>query len=167
MTPWTPLNSHQVLCPRKFSRRERWSGLPFPSPGVFPTQELNPQHLLPPLYWQADSVPLCYLGSNHPQSKTIKFTQGFQLTLKSWFEQGSPGASSQKLVVGVCNVYCHVTYAGCPGPHKPSSLAGTCSQQCGGQGVLYPRRKWGTTLHRPPPPVSRLYPPWRKVVWLI
>ena len=41
----------------EFSRQEYWSGLPFLSPGIFPTQGLNP-HLL---HWQADSLPLHYL----------------------------------------------------------------------------------------------------------
>ena len=36
-----------------FSRQEYWGGLPFPSPGIFPTQELNPGllHCRPILYW--------------------------------------------------------------------------------------------------------------------
>ena len=38
-----------------FSRQEYWSGLPFPSPGIFPTQEWNPG-LLHLLHWQVDSV---------------------------------------------------------------------------------------------------------------
>ena len=36
---------------------EYWSRLPFPSPGVFLTQELN-LSLLHLLHWQADSLPL-------------------------------------------------------------------------------------------------------------
>ena len=39
-----------------FSRPEYWSGLPFPSPGSFPIQGLNPG-LLWFLHWQADSLP--------------------------------------------------------------------------------------------------------------
>ena len=31
----------------EFSKQEYWSGLPFPTPGIFPTEELNP-HIL---YW--------------------------------------------------------------------------------------------------------------------
>ena len=42
-----------------FSRQEYWNGLPFPSLGIFPTQRLNPRLL----HWQADSLPLCHLGS--------------------------------------------------------------------------------------------------------
>ena len=36
-----------------FSRPESWSGLPFPSPGIFPTQGLNPglMHCRQILYW--------------------------------------------------------------------------------------------------------------------
>ena len=37
------------------SRKEHWSALSFPPPGIFPTQGLNP-HLLSLLHWQADSL---------------------------------------------------------------------------------------------------------------
>ena len=43
----------------RFPRQEYLSGLPFPSPGDFPTQGLNPYLLL----WQAGSLPLSHLGS--------------------------------------------------------------------------------------------------------
>ena len=43
----------------EFSRQEYWSGLPFSSPGIFPMQGSNPRLLC----WQADSLPLSYLGS--------------------------------------------------------------------------------------------------------
>ena len=39
-TPWTM--AHQTLLSMGFSRQEHWSGLPFPSPGIFPTQGSNP-----------------------------------------------------------------------------------------------------------------------------
>ena len=39
-TPWTV--ACQAPLSMGFSRQEYWSGLPFPSPGVFPTQESNP-----------------------------------------------------------------------------------------------------------------------------
>ena len=38
--PWTV--AYQVPPSMGFSRQEYWSGLPFPSPGIFPTQGLNP-----------------------------------------------------------------------------------------------------------------------------
>ena len=38
-TPWTV--AHQAPLSMGFSRQEYWSGLPFPSPGIFLTQELN------------------------------------------------------------------------------------------------------------------------------
>ena len=38
-TPWTA--AHQASLSMRFSRQEYQSGLPFPSPGVFPTQGLN------------------------------------------------------------------------------------------------------------------------------
>ena len=47
----------------EFSRQEYWSKLSFPSPGDFPDPGLNPC-LLHLLYRQANSLPLCYLGSS-------------------------------------------------------------------------------------------------------
>ena len=38
-TPWTVV--YQAPLSMDFSRPEYWSGLPFPSPGIFPTQGLN------------------------------------------------------------------------------------------------------------------------------
>ena len=40
VTPWTV--AHQAPLSMGFSRQEYWGGLPFPSPGDFPTQGLNP-----------------------------------------------------------------------------------------------------------------------------
>ena len=56
-TPWTV--AHQAPLSMEFSRHEYWSGLPFPSPGIFPTQESNPGllHCRQILYW------LSYEGS--------------------------------------------------------------------------------------------------------
>ena len=48
--PWTA--AHQAPLSLGFSRQEHWSGLPFPFPGIFPTQGSNP-HLLCLLHWQA------------------------------------------------------------------------------------------------------------------
>ena len=38
-TPWTV--AHEVPLSLRFSRQEYWSGFPFPSPGIFPTQRFN------------------------------------------------------------------------------------------------------------------------------
>ena len=40
MTPWTA--AHQAPLSKGFPRQEYWSGLPFPSQGIFLTQESNP-----------------------------------------------------------------------------------------------------------------------------
>ena len=40
VTPWTV--AHQAPLSMVFPKQEYWSGLPFPSPGVFATQGLNP-----------------------------------------------------------------------------------------------------------------------------
>ena len=45
-TPWTV--AHQAPLSMKFSRQEYWSRLPFPTPGIFPTQELNLHLFVPP-----------------------------------------------------------------------------------------------------------------------
>ena len=55
--PWTA--AHQAPLSMKFSKQERWSGLPFPSSRDLPGQGSNP-HLL---HWQANSLPLSHLGS--------------------------------------------------------------------------------------------------------
>ena len=39
-TPWTI--AYQDPLSMEFSRQEYWSGLPFPSPGIFPTQGMSP-----------------------------------------------------------------------------------------------------------------------------
>ena len=48
----------------RFSRQEYWSGLPFPTPGIFLTQGSNPCFL----HWQADSLPL------RPQGRLLGLT---------------------------------------------------------------------------------------------
>ena len=45
----------------RFSKEEYWSRLPFPSPGIFPTQRSN-LNLLHLLHWQAGSLPLAPPG---------------------------------------------------------------------------------------------------------
>ena len=49
-TPWTV--AHQAPLSMGFSRQGPWSGFPFPTQGIFPTQGLNPCLLLL-LLWQA------------------------------------------------------------------------------------------------------------------
>ena len=58
------LSDRQAPLSMGSSRRECWSGLPFPPPGIFPTQEVN-SHLLQLLHWQANSLPL-----HHPRNPT-------------------------------------------------------------------------------------------------
>ena len=49
-TPWN--TAHQAPLSVGIPRKEYWSGVPFPSPGIFLTQESNAQLL----HWQADSL---------------------------------------------------------------------------------------------------------------
>ena len=48
-TPWTV--ARQAPLSVGFSRQEHWRGLPFPAPGIFPTQGSNPR-LSHSLHWQ-------------------------------------------------------------------------------------------------------------------
>ena len=68
-TPWTV--ACQASLSMGFPRQEYWSGLPFPSPGIFPTQGSN-QGLLA---LQADSLPSEPQGSPSPQKCIIIQTQ--------------------------------------------------------------------------------------------
>ena len=52
---------HQATLSLRFSRPEYWSSLPFPPPGIFPTQGSNP-YLLHLLHWQVGSLPLVARG---------------------------------------------------------------------------------------------------------
>ena len=58
--PWTVV--HQIPLSREFWRKEYWSGLPFSSPRIFPTQGLN-LCIFYLLHWQADSLAHRHLGS--------------------------------------------------------------------------------------------------------
>ena len=66
-TPWTV--ARQAPLSMGFSRQEYWSGLPFPSPGIFPIQGSNLQFL----HWQAESLQLSHLGSPHIQITDAKW----------------------------------------------------------------------------------------------
>ena len=57
VTSWA--GAHQAPLSMDFSKQEYWSGLPFPSPGIFQTQGSN----LNLLHWQLDSLPLSHQGS--------------------------------------------------------------------------------------------------------
>ena len=61
VTPWTV--ARQAPLSTGFPRQEYWSGLPFPSQEIFPTQGSN-LCILHLLHWQADSFPLSHLRSS-------------------------------------------------------------------------------------------------------
>ena len=58
VTPWTV--AHQAPLSMEFSTQEYWSGLPFPSQGIFLTQESNPS--LP--HYRQIFYHLSHLGSS-------------------------------------------------------------------------------------------------------
>ena len=59
LTLCNPMDSSMLQAPlsMRFSRQEYWSGLPFPSPGIFPTEGSNPGllHCRQILYWPLHS----------------------------------------------------------------------------------------------------------------
>ena len=57
LTPWTV--AVQASLSMGLPRQEYWSGLPFPSPGIFPPPGIEPWSPA----WQVDSLPLSHLGS--------------------------------------------------------------------------------------------------------
>ena len=69
--PWTV--ARQAPLSMGFSSQEYWSGCHFILQGIFQTQGSNP-HLL---RWQADSLPLSYLGSSEFYVKYILIKQLF------------------------------------------------------------------------------------------
>jgi len=64
---WTV--AHQAPMSMEFSRKEYWSGLPFPPAGDLQTQGSN----LHRLHWQVNSLPLSCLGSPHIQLVEANF----------------------------------------------------------------------------------------------
>ena len=58
----------QAALPMEFSRQEYWSGLPVPMPGDLSYQG-SYLHLLHPLHWQADSLPLAPPGKQREELK--------------------------------------------------------------------------------------------------
>ena len=86
-TPWTI--AHQAPLSVEFSTQKHWSGLAFPSPGIFLTQESIPRLLHVP-YWQADSLLLVPPGrpiSSHSQRQQEKL-KWYQRTYNIWAVQG-------------------------------------------------------------------------------
>ena len=78
MTPWTV--ARQTPLSMGFPRQEHWSGLPFPSLGIFQTQESNPC-LLCLLHRQVSSLPLAPLW----KPRTIwRFLKKLKITLAHW-----------------------------------------------------------------------------------
>jgi len=80
----------------EFSRQEYWSGLPFPSPGIFLTQGSN-LCLLCLLHWQVDSLPLSHLGSPPWHYPFLNISKRFSdawakyLPLCSWWPENESG----------------------------------------------------------------------------
>ena len=91
---WTV--NHQAPLSVGFHRQEYWSGLPFPPPGFFPTQESNPCPLCF-LHWQMRSLPLSHLGNprNGLPFTVYYFLSNFCFVVRISFPGFHPFASFQ------------------------------------------------------------------------
>ena len=58
--------AHQAPLSTEFSRQKYWSGLPFPTSGDLPDPGIERESFVSPML-QADSLPLCHLGSPRVQ----------------------------------------------------------------------------------------------------
>ena len=78
--------AHQAPPSMGFSRQEYWSGLPFPSPGIFPTQGSNLRHLHL-LYRQVDSLPLSHLGGQCGANSRFAFENFLENFFLKYFKK--------------------------------------------------------------------------------
>ena len=79
--------AHRVPLPMGFSRRESWSGLPFPTPGVL-NPGIEPESLAPPALL-GGFFTLCYLGS----PKTLNYYVQNVISVHHDSDMGFPGGS--------------------------------------------------------------------------
>ena len=78
---------------KEFSRQEYWSGLPFPTPRDLPNPGTEPASLVSPAL-QADSLPLCYLGSLSPQLNLPHLTCRMEVSCKEMQVKETKGCHS-------------------------------------------------------------------------
>ena len=100
--PWT-VAGRAPLC-MEFSRQEYWSGLPFPTPEIFPTQRLN-LHLL---HWHQPGSPQALghtpLGTHFPLAECLAviLSSSFRPVLRSCLPSMEPVCTafsgSQKVI---------------------------------------------------------------------
>ena len=115
----------------ELSRQESWSELPFPSPGVFPTQESN-LHIVCLLHCQADSLPLHQQRSlfqhkkinicNKILSKCLKIflykSQKYFLKYLFFFLSGSLFSHATAVPMHLAPVTCFSKKPFCPSPNS-------------------------------------------------
>ena len=127
-TPWTV--ARQAPLSMGFPRQEYWSGLPCPSPGVFPTQGQKPGYL-GLLHWH--SLPLCHLGS--PEMWHIFMENKTNKNLR-WFWSSPQGFV---LITLGGSLRCDCS----PTPHSTSSHWKYEWPDC-----IFWREEWVSELHR-------------------
>ena len=115
-----------------FSRQEHWSWLPFPSPGIFPTQGLNPGllhhlHWQAILYWHISCAKSEVCGSlSNPSSPEAQLLGGQSSARTPWaavwlLRAGVP-AGKRKREEAPCAEAGGWSRPGRAGPHPPSRL---------------------------------------------
>ena len=94
VTPWMVV--HLAPLSMEFSKKEYWSGLPFPTPGDLPSPGIEPEFLASPAL-QADSLPVCYdpalYGKSLPTPETCSPVS---------FSGNKPYMTSGKECIGPC-----------------------------------------------------------------
>ena len=87
---------HLAPLSMEFSKKEYWSGLPFPTPGDLPSPGIEPEFLASPAL-QADSLPVCYdpalYGKSLPTPETCSPVS---------FSGNKPYMTSGKECIGPC-----------------------------------------------------------------
>ena len=93
------LQPTSLLCPWRFSRKEYWSGLPFPSPGNLPDPGIKP--VSPFLHWQVDSLLLSHQEESESHSVMSDSLQPHGLD-SPWESSGqNTGVGSLSLCQGI------------------------------------------------------------------
>ena len=88
-----------------FSRQEYWSGLPFPSPGIFPTQESNPGllHCRQILYQLSHKGPPNKQCTNSLKYMCACYVLGVDTTLKQGLDSFFASGQTVQLQLSSCH----------------------------------------------------------------
>ena len=123
VTPWT--RAHQAPITMEFSRQEYWSGLPFPPPGIFPTQGSNPDlpHCRRILYfWAIREAHKTYIRKTKKKEKLLM--KGIKEDLNKW--RDFPCSHIGKFISLRCQFFPTISIVPRQPQSKPSQVIGGC-----------------------------------------